>query len=168
MTIVAKLKTIFQSPNPIATSAPVDPSPISTQQIEWVQSTWRQVEPIANQAAALFYGKLFELDPSLKALFNTDMNDQGKKLMEILTVAVHGLNHLDTLVPAVQALGERHVGYGVETHHYDTVRTALLWTLEQGLGEAFTPEVQEAWDTVYGVVATTMKEAAASLSITTR
>jgi hemoglobin-like flavoprotein len=118
------------------------------------------VVPIADTAAALFYGKLFELDPALKPLFTSDLREQGKKLMQMITVAVRGLGNLDALVPAVQELGRRHVAYGVKREHYDTVGTALLWTLEQGLGAAFTPEVRDAWATVYGLLATTMQAAA--------
>jgi hemoglobin-like flavoprotein len=125
-----------------------------------VQTTWEQVVPIADTAAALFYGKLFELDPALKPLFTSDIKEQGKKLMQMITVAVRGLGNLAALVPAVQELGRRHVGYGVKKEHYATVGAALLWTLEQGLGPAFTPEVREAWATVYGVLSTTMQAAA--------
>lgn len=125
-----------------------------------VQETWKQVMPIADTAAAMFYGRLFELDPSLKSLFtSTDMKEQGKKLTQMITVAVKGLDNLDQLVPAVQALGQRHVGYGVQDAHYDTVGAALLWTLEQGLGPAFTPPVKEAWTETYTVLASVMKDA---------
>lgn len=131
-------------------------------QVELVQTTWEKVVPIADTAAALFYGKLFELDPTLRPLFTSDIKEQGKKLMQMITIAVRGLNDLDKLVPAVQELGRRHVGYGVKDEHYATVGTALLWTLEKGLGDAFTPDVKEAWATVYGVLADTMKKAAAT------
>jgi hemoglobin-like flavoprotein len=129
-----------------------------------VQQTFAQVAPIADQAAALFYGRLFELDPTLKALFKIDMREQGRKLMQVLAFAVSKLDALDELVPAVEALGRRHVGYGVKDAHYDTVGAALLWTLEQGLGPAFTPDVKSAWTTVYGVLASTMKTAAKSVA----
>ena len=126
-----------------------------------VQSSWEQVVPIADTAAQLFYGRLFELDPSLRPMFaHSDMTEQRKKLMQMITVAVRGLHRLGELVPAVQALGRRHVGYGVTDAHYDTVGSALLWTLEQGRGAAFTPEMKEAWATVYGLLATTMQQAA--------
>jgi len=125
-----------------------------------VQTTWASVVPIADQAAEIFYGKLFEADPALKPLFKGDMKEQGKKLMKMIGVAVNGLDRLDEIVPAVQALGKRHVGYGVKDSHYDTVAGALLGTLSVGLGPAFTPEVKEAWTTVYTVLATTMKDAA--------
>lgn len=125
-----------------------------------VQQTWASVVPIADQAAEIFYGKLFEADPSLRPLFTGDMKEQGKKLMKMIGVAVNGLDRLDEIVPAVQALGKRHVGYGVKDSHYDTVAGALLDTLSAGLGPAFTPDVKEAWTTVYTVLASTMKDAA--------
>ncbi len=131
-------------------------------QIALVQSTWQQVLPFRDEAATLFYTKLFELDPSLRKLFNTDMQEQGLKLMGMITVVVNGLNHLDSLMPAIKSLARRHVTYGVTDSDYSTVGVALLWTLGQGLGEAFTPEVQEAWTRAYSVLSHTMKEAAAS------
>lgn len=137
---------------------------MTPEQIKLVQESFAKVVPIAEQAAALFYGKLFELDPSLKPLFKGDMTEQGRKLMAMISTAVNGLTDLDAIVPAVQALGERHVGYGVTDAHYDTVGAALLWTLEQGLGDAFTSDVREAWATVYGLLAGTMKDAAATVA----
>ncbi|WP_299048680.1 globin family protein [uncultured Polaribacter sp.] len=131
--------------------------------IELVQGTFEKVVPISDKAAEIFYGKLFEKDPSLKPMFKGDMKDQGKKLMSMIGTAVNGLNNLDALVPAVQNLGKGHAGYGVEDKHYDTVGAALLETLDAGLGEAFTPEVKKAWTEVYTVLATTMKDAANSL-----
>ena len=125
-----------------------------------VQNTFATVTPIADDVAALFYRRLFELDPSLERLFRGDMKEQRKKLMQMLTAAVKGLDRLDQLVPVVEDLGRRHAAYGVADAHYDTVGAALLWTLEKGLGAAFTPEVKDAWATVYGVLATTMKNAA--------
>jgi hemoglobin-like flavoprotein len=125
-----------------------------------VQETFALVEPIADDAASLFYGRLFELDPSLRELFKNDMTEQGRKLMAMIKVAVKGLDHIEKLVPVVEDLGRRHKDYGVEEPHYDTVAEALLWTLEQGLGEAFTEEVKEAWTAVYGVLAEVMKSAA--------
>jgi hemoglobin-like flavoprotein len=125
-----------------------------------VQNSFATIAPIADDAAVLFYGRLFELDPSLKLMFRGDMAEQRKKLMQMLTAAVKGLDRLDQLVPVVEDLGRRHVAYGVADSHYDTVGEALLWTLEAGLGRAFTPEVKDAWATVYGLLATTMREAA--------
>jgi hemoglobin-like flavoprotein len=133
---------------------------MTPKQIELVQTTWENVVPIADQAAAIFYNRLFELDPELKPMFRTDIKEQGKKLMQMITLAVRGLNDLSKLVPAVEDLGRRHIGYGVRKKDYETVGSALLWTLEKGLGETFTPEVKEAWATVYGVLAATMQKAA--------
>lgn len=130
-------------------------------QIALVQTTWAKVVPIAPTAAALFYGKLFELDPELKPLFKADIASQGEKLMKMIGVAVGGLENLGALVPAVEDMGRRHVGYGVEDKDYDTVATALLWTLEQGLGDAFTPDVKQAWTETYLTLAGVMKAAAA-------
>lgn len=135
---------------------------MTEEQIELVQSTWSKVAPHADQVAMLFYDRLFELDPELKPLFKGDMPEQGKKLMQMLAVAVNGLTKLDTIVPAVQDLGVRHNDYGVAPEHYDTVGAALLWTLENGLGEEFTDEVKEAWTVAYTTLATVMKEAAAA------
>jgi len=125
-----------------------------------VQDSFATIGPIADDAAVLFYRRLFELDPSLEPMFRGNMAEQRKKLMQMLTAAVKGLDRLDQLVPVVENLGRRHAGYGVTDAHYDTVGSALLWTLEMGLGRAFTAEVKDAWATVYGLLATTMKEAA--------
>lgn len=128
-----------------------------------VQTTFAQVLPIADTAATLFYTRLFELDPTVRAMFKGDMAEQGRKLMTMLKVAVANLDRLDTIVPAVEALGERHVHYGVQARDYDTVAVALLWTLEQGLGDAFTPEAREAWTEVYTVLAQVMQSGSREL-----
>jgi hemoglobin-like flavoprotein len=133
---------------------------VTTAQKTLVQETFREIATIAEDAAILFYQKLFELDPSLRALFPSDMTEQRKKLMQMITAAVKGLDRLDQLVPVVRDLGRRHNGYGAFEKDYDTVGEALLWTLEMGLGRAFTPEVKEAWVAVYTLLATTMKDAA--------
>lgn len=126
-----------------------------------IRESWAAVEPIADTAASLFYGRLFELDPAIERLFRrTDMAAQRKVLMQTLTVVVKSLDRLDQIVPAVQALGRRHAGYGVREEHYATVGDALLWTLEQGLGPAFTPPVRDAWTAAYGTLASVMIEAA--------
>ena len=125
-----------------------------------VQSTFARLVPIADQAATLFYARLFEIDPGLQPLFRSDMREQGKKLMQMIGTCVKGLDALDQLVPTVKDLGRRHAGYGVTDAHYETVGGALLWTLERGLGSAFTPAVRAAWTTVYTVLATTMKAGA--------
>ncbi|MGB5538810.1 MAG: globin family protein [Gammaproteobacteria bacterium] len=133
---------------------------LTSEQITFVKDSWSKVVPIAPAAAELFYGRLFELDPSLKPMFKGNMVEQGEKLMKMIGVAVDNLDRLDEIVPAVQDLGVRHLDYGVRNSHYDTVGAALLWTLEQGLGDVFTPGVKQAWTDVYMLLASTMKEAA--------
>ena len=133
---------------------------VTTEQISLVRDSWEKVIPIADQAAHLFYGKLFELDPALKPMFKGDMVKQGQKLMRMIGIAVDNLGRLDDIVPTVQDLGVKHLEYGVKNYHYDTVGEALLWTLGQGLGDAFTTEVMVAWSDVYGLLACTMKDAA--------
>ena len=125
-----------------------------------VKESFDLVEPMASEVGALFYANLFRLDPSLKPLFTGDMVVQGEKLMKMIGVAVGLLGQPQLLLPALQTLGRRHADYGVRDDHYDTVGTALLATLQQGIGVAFTPEVREAWIDVYGVLSRTMKEAA--------
>ena len=132
------------------------------QTVDDVQSTWKMVEGIAPQAAALFYTNLFTADPTLKPLFKGDMVQQGQMLMQMIGAAVGKLDKLDTLVPILQNVARRHAGYGVKNAHYDTVGGALLKTLEQGLGPAFTPRVSAAWGEVYGVMAGVMTTAASA------
>jgi nitric oxide dioxygenase len=132
---------------------------MSPADIALVKDSFRKVVPIADQAAALFYARLFELDPALRHLFRGDMVEQGRKLMTMIATAVASLERLDTIVPAVRALGARHAGYGVQEDHYATVGAALLWTLEKGLGPEFTPAVREAWTSTYSLLANTMIEA---------
>jgi len=133
---------------------------MTPRQIALVQESWKRVVPIGDQAAELLYARLFALDPSLERMFKGDMRVQGRKLMAMVSAAVSSLTRLDSIVPVVQALGRRHAGYGVEERHYAVVEEALVWTLEQGLGAGFTKEVEEAWRTAYGLLATTMKAAA--------
>jgi hemoglobin-like flavoprotein len=128
--------------------------------IQLVKDSFDLVEPIAPQAAALFYTHLFVADPSLQSLFKGDMVVQGHKLMQMIALAVAKLHEPEVLIPALQKLGQRHAGYGVRDAHYDLVGAALLKTLRQGLGVAFTPEVETAWTEAYGLMASTMKEAA--------
>ena len=133
---------------------------LTDQQIQLVTDSWQKVVPISETAADLFYTRLFELDPSLQSLFSGDMKIQGERLMNMINIAVNALNRLEDVVPAIQAMGRRHKDYRVEPAHYDTVAQALLWTLGQGLGPAFTPEVKDAWTQVYGILANTMIDAA--------
>jgi nitric oxide dioxygenase len=125
-----------------------------------IRSSWSGVEPIADQAAQIFYGRLFELDPSTQDLFrHTDMKKQRQLLVQTLAVVVANIGRLDQVIPAVQALGRRHAGYGVEVEHYATVGAALIWTLEQGLGDAFTNETRLAWADAYRRLSSAMIEA---------
>lgn len=135
---------------------------MTPQQITLIQQSWHKVVPIADTAASLFYNKLFELDPSLRPLFTGDMTEQGRKLMAMISTVVARLDSLGDIVPAVQDLGRRHVAYGVEEKHYDTVGEALIWTLGAGLGDAFADDVKAAWVAAYSVLSGAMKEAAAS------
>lgn len=133
---------------------------MTPEQIEMVSSTWKQVLPISEKAAKLFYGKLFELDPNLKPMFKGDMTEQGQKLMAMINTVVNNISNVEKIIPALQDLGKRHVDYGVTDEHYNTVAAALLWTLEQGLGEGFTEEVKAAWNETYMTLAGVMIEAA--------
>jgi len=134
---------------------------MTPQQIELVKKTWVDVVPIADKAAELFYGRLFELEPSYRQMFKNDMTEQGKKLMKTINIAVEALDDVEPLVPTLKQMGADHAGYGVVDRDYNVVGAALLWTLEQGLGEAFTDEVKNAWAAVYEVLADTMKAGAA-------
>jgi hemoglobin-like flavoprotein len=132
---------------------------MTNEEILLVQTSWRRVLPIKDAAAELFYHRLFGMDPTLRELFNGDMDDQGTRLMQMVTAAVRGLDRMDALLPVVRDLGMRHLSYGVRDEHYGTVGSALLWTLEQALQDDFTPEVKSAWIKVYGVLSQTMREA---------
>ena len=134
---------------------------ISTVHKQLVQQSFAQVVPIADIAAQLFYDRLFQLDATLRPLFKSDIQQQQKKLMQTLEVAVSRLDNLDVLIPVLQKLAVRHIDYGVRDEHYATVGDALLWTLEQGLGDAYTDDVRAAWVAVYGVISTVMMKAAA-------
>ncbi|MCJ2044975.1 globin domain-containing protein [Methylobacterium sp. J-078] len=136
---------------------------MTPQQVTLVQDSFAKVRPIADTAADLFYGRLFEIAPGVRAMFPEDMREQKKKLMAMLGLAVTNLHKPDTVVPALQALGRQHVAFGTQSAHYAPVGEALLWTLEQGLGPDFTPEVREAWTETYGLVARVMQDAAADM-----
>jgi hemoglobin-like flavoprotein len=133
---------------------------VTPAQIAIVKTSFASVLPISDKAGMLFYDRLFTVDPSLRPLFKGDIAAQSKTLMRMIATAVNGLDRLETIVPAVQALGIRHAGYGVAEANYQTVGESLLWTLQQGLGPAFTPEVSEAWQAAYAVLSETMKTAA--------
>jgi len=132
--------------------------------IELVQTSWARIKPFSDKAAELFYGKLFELKPAYRDLFPEDMAEQGRKLMAMINTAVNSLNNLAAVVPAVEEMGKRHVDYGVKDEDYDVVGDALLWTLAAGLADDFTDEVKAAWTETYVLLATTMKNAAATVT----
>src|SRR5277367_93351 len=121
-------------------------------QAKLVQQSFSKVAPISDQAAILFYDRLFEVAPQVKSMFPADMSEQRKKLMATLAVVVGGLGNLTSILPAASALAKRHVAYGAKPEHYPVVGAALLWTLEKGLGDGWTPDVAEAWKAAYGTL----------------
>jgi nitric oxide dioxygenase len=121
-------------------------------QVKLVQESFAKVAPISGQAAAVFYDRLFEVAPAVKAMFPADMTEQRKKLMGTLAAVVNGLSNLESILPAASALAKRHVGYGAKAEHYPVVGSTLLWTLEKGLGDAWTPDVAAAWTAAYGTL----------------
>jgi hemoglobin-like flavoprotein len=129
---------------------------MTPEQITLVQTSFKKVVPIAGTAADLFYDRLFEIAPPVRALFPSNLTEQKVKLMAMLGTAVTNLHQLETILPAVKALGERHKGYGVTAEHYTPVGAALLWTLEKGLGPDFTPDTREAWTVAYTALAGVM------------
>jgi hemoglobin-like flavoprotein len=139
---------------------------MTPEQKRLVRHTWSQVAPSADAAADMFYRRLFEIDPATRKLFRaTEMVAQRKKLLQTLSFAINGLDDLERLVSKVEDLGRRHAGYGVTDAHYDSVGAALLWTLEQGLGRAWTPAVASAWIEVYGMLSGIMRDAAARVDV---
>jgi hemoglobin-like flavoprotein len=147
-------------PTPTPAPAPAteadEGAPISRSDIDLVQHSFMRIEPLSMVVGRTFYERLFETNPELKTLFKGDMESQGEQLMDMIGAAVAGLDDLDKLVPVVQQLGARHRKYGVQVAHYGAVAEALIWTLEQGLADAFTPDIRAAWVNVYGVLAETM------------
>ena len=125
---------------------------MTPEQVKFVQDSFAKVAPIADQAAVIFYDRLFEVAPGVKAMFPADMTEQRKKLMATLAAVVNGLSNLESILPAASALAVRHVSYGARPEHYPVVGGALLWTLEKGLGEAWTPDVAAAWTSAYGTL----------------
>lgn len=125
---------------------------MTPEQVNLVQQSFAKVAPISEQAAVLFYDRLFEVAPQVRTMFPDDMTEQRKKLMGTLAVVVNGLSDIGSVLPAASALAKRHVGYGARPEHYPVVGGALLWTLENGLGEAWTPEVADAWSAAYGTL----------------
>lgn len=133
---------------------------MTSDQIAIVQRSWQHMLPIRAAAADRFYARLFELAPQVRPMFRRDIHVQGAMLMATLSAVVEHLDRLDAVMPTARALAVRHVGYGVRPEHYDAVGSALLWTLEQGLGAAFTPPLRAAWAAAYSALAGAMKQAA--------
>jgi hemoglobin-like flavoprotein len=126
-------------------------------QIELIIESFDRIEPVADSASMLFYQRLFELDPSLRDMFDDHMGEQQRKFIDTLRAAVLGIPYPESLVPLLHDLGKRHATYGVQPAHYATVGAALLWTLQQYLGEDYTPEVAAAWEAAYALIAETMQ-----------
>lgn len=133
---------------------------MTPEQIDLVQSSFAKVAPIADAAAKIFYARLFEIAPQVKPLFRTELVEQGKKLMTTLAVVVNGLKNPDAIIPEAKKLAVRHLDYGVKAEHYVPVGEALIYTLEQGLGDAFTEDVKDAWVATYVMVSNVMIDAA--------
>ena len=131
---------------------------MTNDQIRLVRKSFKRMEPLAEEVAVLFYARLFKLDPSLRPLFKADIREQGSKLMQMLRIVVDSLSDLDALTPELHSLGTRHVGYGVEDRHYETVGQALLWTFEKALRPDYPVETEEAWNAAYNLLARIMKE----------
>ena len=122
---------------------------MNSDQVSLIQHSFAKIRPIAQEAAALFYGRLFEIAPDVRPLFHGDMAEQGRKLMATLAVVVNGLTDLESILPAASALAKKHVAYGVRAEHYGPVGVALLWTLEHGLGTDWTSDLAVAWTDAY-------------------
>ncbi|MGD9669382.1 MAG: globin family protein [Hyphomicrobiaceae bacterium] len=137
---------------------------MTPQQVKLVQDSFKKVEPIAGQAADLFYGRLFEIAPQVRPLFPSDLSQQKSKLMNMIGTAVNNLHQVEKIIPAVQDLGRKHVGYGVTADQYKPVGEALIWTLEKGLGDEFTPDVKSAWVTTYQTLEKVMTDAASEVA----
>jgi len=137
---------------------------LTANDIALVRASFGRIAPIKDTAADLFYARLFEVAPQVRAMFPADLSEQKQKLMAMIATAVGSLNDLGKLIPKVKALGARHAAYGATEAHYEVVGQVLLWTLERGLGDGFTPPVRAAWAKVYGVLAATMQAGAAEVA----
>ena len=137
-----------------------EPYPLTAEQIKCIRNSWRRILPIKEKFAELFYARLFELDPKIKPLFRGRLDFQGEKIMTTLNVVVNSIEDIKSVEAMLQAMGNRHIIYGVQAAHYETVGAALLYVLEQSLGDYFTDEVEDAWVTAYSLIASTMKETA--------
>lgn len=138
---------------------------MTVEEIKLIKDSWAKVVSISEQAAELFYGRLFEVHPEVQPYFKGDMKEQGRKLMVMIGSAVNSLENLGPMIPLIRESGKRHAGYGVKDEDYDKVADALIWTLEKSLGDDFTREVKNAWVTTYTSLADVMKEAAAEAAV---
>jgi hemoglobin-like flavoprotein len=129
-------------------------------QVRLIKLTFAQVVTIKDQAGRMFYDRLFAIAPEVRSMFTGDIDAQARKLMDTLALAVGMLRDMPTLVATLEGLAQRHVAYGVKDEHYDKVGEALIWTLERGLGPAFTDEARDAWTALYVTVAQVMRRAA--------
>ncbi len=139
---------------------PASEKQITPEQIKLVQESFAKIATIVDQAGIMFYNRLFELAPQLKTMFPAEMTEQRRKLVATLALAVNGLADLQSVLPAAAALAKRHIAYGVKPEHYPIVGSALLWTLEKGLGDAWTAETAEAWAAAYAALSALMIEEA--------
>ena len=129
---------------------------MTPEQVQLVSGTWRSVLPIRDTFAQLFYAKLFSLDPDMQALFAADMKEQGRNLVAMISIVVRNLSRPEAVHQALRELGRRHERYGVRAAHYETMRTALILTLDVSLGEAFSPATREAWELAYDLLVRSM------------
>lgn len=130
---------------------------LTESQIALIKNSWkafRNMDPVL--VGDVFYSKLFLEYPQVKSLFHISKAEQSKKLIDMLNVIVGRLDKLDELSDDIRNLGQRHVQYGVKPHHYKAVGESLLWTLQQGLGIDWTPELHEAWQTCFNLLASAM------------
>ncbi len=122
---------------------------VSPRSIILVQRSFRDIVPISHEIGTIFYARLFQKSPELRALFTTDIDAQADKLLQMLAMIVNGLHRLDAFGAAVRESGRRHQDYGVLAKHYELVGETLLWTLEAALQDKFTPAVRAAWTDAY-------------------
>lgn len=134
---------------------------MNPEQIKLIQDSFAKIAPVSDRAAGQFYVRLFEIAPELRPLFKGEMGEQGRKFMSTLTILVTGLKRFEELKPSLGALARQHASYGVRSEHYRPLGEALIWALEQGLGDAFTAEMREAWQAAYAAIADTMNAACA-------
>lgn len=131
------------------------------EQIKVLRKSWSQVTPLGDAAAELFYDRLFKIDPGAQSLFGgTNFSQQYRNLLQAINYVVQNVDKVDVLMPVLSGLGQRHATYGVRDEHYDSVGEALIWTLEQGLGDQWSAEVRDVWCDAYNTVSTVMKHAA--------